>query len=182
LSINLILRTTLINQANSDSLIKYNIMKLSFNLKNEEKLTNKAYIVSRILIGLFFFVAGFNKLFHPIFQGYMLNTITKIGFPAPIFTANFTAFCECLFGLLLLLGFLTRFSSLVLTIVILVALFTHDLASIPKELVPIDPKVGVYKMDAFTWIGYFLYLPQALYLMFLILFFIGGDKQWKTIK
>lgn len=143
----------------------------------EERLANvgkNVYVSCRILIGLFFFVAGFNKLFHPIFQGYMLETITKIGFPYPQFTANFTAFNECFFGLLLLLGLLTRFSSFVLIIILIVALFTHDLNSIPTELIPINSKTEIYTMDPFTWIGYFLYLPQVLYLMFLSLFFFYG--------
>lgn len=141
---------------------------------NLEKNTNNIYIIGRILIGLFFFVAGFNKLFHPIFQGYMLNTITTIGFPFPQFTANFTAFCECIFGLFLMLGLWTRISSVFLIIIILVALFTHDLSTIPKELIPVKPETGVYKMDPFTWLGYFLYLPQMLYLLFLLLFLFQG--------
>lgn len=143
-----------------------------FTEEKQNQLTIQFYTVCRILIGLFFFVAGFNKLFHPTFQGYMLNTISKIGFPFPQFTANFTAFNECFFGLLL--GLFTRFSSVVLSIIVTVALCTHDLASIPKELIPIDPETGVYTMDSFTWIGYFLYLPQALYLLFLVLFFFQG--------
>ncbi|AZA83688.1 DoxX family protein [Chryseobacterium lactis] len=143
-------------------------------LFNFEKNTNNIYILCRILIGLFFFIAGFNKLFHPIFQGYMFNTISTIGFPFPQFTANFTALFECLFGLFLMLGLWIRISSVFLIIIILVALFTHDLSSIPKELIPINPATGVYEMDPFTWLSYFLYLPQTLYLLFLILFLFQG--------
>ncbi|ASK29352.1 DoxX family membrane protein [Chryseobacterium sp. T16E-39] len=139
-----------------------------------EKNSKNIYIICRILIGLFFFIAGFNKLFHPIFQGYMFNTISNIGFPFPGFTANFTAFCECIFGLFLMIGLWTRISSVFLIIIILVALFTHDLASIPKELIPIKPETGVYEMDPFTWLSYFLYLPQTLYLLFLMMFLSQG--------
>lgn len=139
-----------------------------------EKNTNTIYIICRILIGLFFFIAGFNKLFHPIFQGYMFNTISGIGFPFPGFTTHFTAFCECMFGLFLMLGLWTRISASVLIIIILVALFTHDLNTIPKELIPIKPETGIYEMDPFTWLSYFLYLPQTLYLMFLTLFLFQG--------
>lgn len=143
-------------------------------ISNFEKNSKNIYIICRILIGLFFFIAGFNKLFHPIFQGYMFNTISNIGFPFPAFTANFTAFCECIFGLFLMLGLWTRLSSVFLIIIILVALFTHDLATIPKELIPIKPETGVYEMDPFTWLSYFLYLPQTLYLLFLALFLSQG--------
>lgn len=141
---------------------------------NFEKKADTIYIVCRILIGLFFFIAGFNKLFHPIFQGYMFNTISSIGFPFPGFTANFTAFCECIFGLFLLLGLWTRVTSAVLMTIILVALFTHDLNTIPKELIPVKAETGVYEMDPFTWLSYFLYLPQTLYLLFLTLFLFQG--------
>ncbi|MBK1896735.1 DoxX family protein [Chryseobacterium paridis] len=139
-----------------------------------EKNSKNIYIICRILIGLFFFIAGFNKLFHPIFQGYMFNTISSIGFPFPGFTANFTAFCECIFGLFLMIGLWTRISSVFLIIIILVALFTHDLNTIPKELIPIKPETGVYEMDPFTWLSYFLYLPQTLYLLFLTMFLSQG--------
>lgn len=144
------------------------------NISNFERKSKTIYIICRILIGLFFFIAGFNKLFHPIFQEYMFNTISNIGFPFPGFTANFTAFCECAFGLFLMLGLWTRLSSIFLIIIILVALFTHDLATIPKELIPIKPETGVYEMDPFTWLSYFLYLPQTLYLMFLMMFLFQG--------
>ncbi|WP_261512317.1 DoxX family protein [Chryseobacterium paludis] len=143
-------------------------------ISNFEKNSKNIYIICRILIGLFFFIAGFNKLFHPIFQGYMFNTISNIGFPFPQFTANFTAFCECIFGLFLMIGLWTRLSSVFLIIIILVALFTHDLATIPKELIPVKPETGVYEMDPFTWLSYFLYLPQTLYLLFLTLFLSHG--------
>lgn len=60
---------------------------------------------------LILFITGLNKLFHPVFQGYMLNTMIKIGFSDPQLMAHFVAFNEALWGLLLLLGLLTRLSS-----------------------------------------------------------------------
>lgn len=145
------------------------------NIKNKsEKISDIFYIISRISIGLFFFVAGFNKLFHPIFQERMFNTINNIGFPFPDFTANFTAFFECLSGFLLMIGLWTRVNSFILIIIILVALFSHDLGTIPTELTPVTPEIGIYNMDPFTWMGYFLYLPQVLYLLFLFQFISRG--------
>lgn len=44
------------------------------------KAGNVFYVICRIGIGLFFFITGLNKLFHPVFQGYMLNTMIEIGF------------------------------------------------------------------------------------------------------
>lgn len=144
--------------------------------ENFNKIGDVFYVLCRISIGLFFFVTGFNKLFHPVFQGYMLKTITSLGFSNPQLMANFVASNEMFWGLLLLLGLLTRLSSLALIIVMLVALFTKDIHSIPTELIPIDPKVGNRPMDNFTWLSYFFYLPQVLYIMILGLFSLYGYK------
>ncbi|PIF45023.1 putative oxidoreductase [Chryseobacterium sp. 52] len=134
------------------------------------------YVICRISIGLFFLITGFNKLFHPVFQGYMLKTITGLGFSNPQFMAHFVAFNEAFWGLLLLLGLLTRFSSLSLIVIMLVALITKDLHSIPTELVPVDPKVGIRPMDNFTWLTYFFFLPQVLFMMLLGMFSLYGYK------
>lgn len=134
------------------------------------------YVICRICIGLFFFITGFNKLFHPVFQGYMLKTISSLGFSNPQVMADFVAFNEAFWGLLLLLGLLTRFSSLSLIVIMLVALVTKDLHSIPTELVPIDHAVGTRSMDAFTWLTYFFFLPQVLFIMLLGMFSLYGYK------
>lgn len=150
--------------------------------ENLAKVGDVFYVICRISIGLFFFITGFNKLFHPVFQGYMLKTITSLGFSNPQFMANFVAFNEMFWGLLLLLGLLTRLSSFALIVVMLVALFTKDIHSIPTELIPIDPKVGNRPMDDFTWLTYFFYLPQVLYIMILGLFSLYGYKAFGVDK
>ncbi|WP_223607395.1 DoxX family protein [Chryseobacterium sp. OSA05B] len=146
----------------------------------EKNTFNKAgdlfYVICRISIGLFFFITGFNKLFHPVFQGYMLKTISSLGFSNPQLMANFVAFNEAFWGLFLLLGLLTRFSSLSLMVIMLVALFTKDIHSIPTELVPVDPAVGTRSMDPFTWLTYFFYLPQVLFIMLLGMFSLNGYR------
>ncbi|WP_407478010.1 DoxX family protein [Elizabethkingia meningoseptica] len=134
------------------------------------------YLICRVSIGLFFFITGVNKLFNSVFQGYMLNTITKLGFSDPQLIAHFVAFNEALWGLLLLLGLLTRLSAFSLIVIMIVALVTKDIHSIPTALVPIDPKVGVRPMDNFTWLTYFFFLPQVLYIMLLGLFSFYGYR------
>ena len=138
------------------------MLKIIFSLNTKFNLN--AYAVSRILIGVFFLITGLNKLFNPVFQTSMLKTITGIGFPYPQFVANFTAANEAFFGLLLAIGLFTRFSAVVLNIILFTALFSFDIPNhIPKELGP------------FTWYSYFLYLPQVLYILFLFnAIFIGG--------
>jgi len=128
---------------------------IKFLFSKETKFQLFFYSFSRILIGVFFLITGVNKLFNPTFQASMLKTITSIGFPYPQFTANFTAFNEAFWGLLLALGFFTRFSALALNIILFVALSTFDIHRIPQGL------------DPFTWYSYFTYLPQVLYILFL---------------
>jgi putative oxidoreductase len=144
--------------------------------ENLHKMGDVFYVICRMSIGLFFFITGFNKLFHPVFQGYMLKTITSLGFLQPQLVANFVAFNEMFWGLLLLLGLLTRLSSLFLIIIMIVALVSKDIHSIPTELIPIDPKVKKHPMDNFTWLTYFFFLPQVLYIMLLGLFSLYGYK------
>jgi len=144
--------------------------------ENFNKAGDAFYVICRVSIGLFFLITGFNKLFHPVFQGYMLKTITSLGFSNPQFMANFVAANEMFWGLLLLIGLFTRLSSFALIVIILVALVTKDIHSIPTELVPIDPKIGVHPIENYTWLTYFLYLPQVLYLMLLGLFSLYGYK------
>ncbi|WP_370898011.1 DoxX family protein [Chryseobacterium gossypii] len=141
-----------------------------------DKAGNVFYVLCRISIGLFFFLTGYNKLFHPVFQGYMLKTMTDLGFSHPELMANFVAFNEAVWGLFLLLGLFTRLSSFALIVVMLVALITKDIHSIPSELMPIDPKAAARPMDNFSWLTYFFFLPQVLYIMLLGLFALYGYK------
>lgn len=130
---------------------------LRFIFSQKTGNTLNTYSISRVSIGLFFLITGLNKLFHPTFKASMLHTITGIGFPYPQFTANFTATSEALFGLLLAIGLYTRFSAIVLNIILFVALFTFDIPNyIPKGL------------ELWTWYSYLLYLPQVLYILFML--------------
>ncbi|WP_312398242.1 DoxX family protein [Chryseobacterium sp.] len=144
--------------------------------ENLNKAGDVFYVLCRMSIGLFFFITGFNKLFHPVFQGYMLKTMEGLGFSNPQFMAHFVATNEMVWGLFLLIGLFTRFSALSLIVVMLVALFSKDLHSIPTELIPIDPKVGNRPMDNFTWLTYFFFLPQVLFIMLLGIFSLYGYK------
>ncbi|MGH1516163.1 DoxX family protein [Chryseobacterium sp. JK1] len=144
--------------------------------ENFNKAADIFYVICRIFIGLFFFITGFNKLFDPIFHGYMLKTISSLGFSSPQLMANFVAFNEMIWGLFLLIGLFTRFSALSLIVIMLVALFSKDIHSIPTELIPIDPKTPSRVMDRCTWLTYFFFLPQVLYIMLLGLFSLYGYK------
>lgn len=77
-------------------------------------------ILIRLLVGAVFLSEGIQKFLFPATLG--VGRFAKIGIPAPHFMAPFVGTIEILCGTLLILGLLTRFSSLPLLIVIAVAI------------------------------------------------------------
>lgn len=80
--------------------------------------------ICRLVLGVFFFTAGFNKLFVTENQLLMVDTMHDAGIPFPAVMAIVVAFLECSMGLLLALGLFSRISALVLMIICTVALAT----------------------------------------------------------
>jgi len=118
--------------------------------------------IMRIALGMFFFASGFNKVFVLESQSMMLETITEAGIPFPTFMAPFVAGCEMLFGVLLVVGFLTRLSALVLMIISLVALVTVGLQHIPVNL------------NLLTWYSWMFYLPESAYIVICLQLVVQG--------
>ena len=100
--------------------------------------------ICRLVVGVFFFTAGFNKLFVTENQLLMVDTMHDAGIPFPAVMAIVVAFLECSMGLLLTLGLFSRFSALVLIIISTVALATIGIYTIPRGL---------------------FYLPETLYIV-----------------
>lgn len=119
-------------------------------------------MLARIALGLFFFTSGFNKLFVPENQMLMLETLTDAGIPFPAVMSVFVAACECVLGLTLALGLLTRPSALVLFIISTVALLTVGIHTIPTGL------------NLLTWYSWLLYLPEPLYMLLCLMLMLQG--------
>lgn len=79
-------------------------------------------ILIRLVVGAVFLSEGIQKFLFAEALG--VARFTKIGFANPEFWANFTGFFEIVCGFLILLGFLTRLSSVPLLIVMIVAFIT----------------------------------------------------------
>jgi putative oxidoreductase len=109
--------------------------------------------IARFSLGLFFAVSGFNKLFVAEKHEDLIALMTNIGLPFPEFTALFLGGIEFFGGLCLMLGLLSTFFSIALTIAMFVAIVTVELDTIPKGLGSLD------------WMGWFLYLPQVMYVI-----------------
>jgi len=81
-----------------------------------------AVLLVRLVVGGVFLSEGIQKFLFPGDLG--VGRFIKIGIPSPEFMAPFVGVCEILCGALMLIGLLTRFASLVMTINILVAIAT----------------------------------------------------------
>jgi len=79
-------------------------------------------ILIRIVVGLVFFTEGVQKFLFPDMLG--VGRFIKIGIPAPQIMAPFVGVVEIVFGATILLGLLTRLSTIPLIIDISVAIIT----------------------------------------------------------
>jgi len=82
----------------------------------------RSTILIRLLAGAVFLSEGLQKFVFPVSLG--TGRFLKIGIPDPSFTAPFVGCVEILFGSCLVLGLLTRLSTLPLLAVISVAIWT----------------------------------------------------------
>lgn len=82
----------------------------------------KTTIIIRLIVGLVFLSEGIQKFLLPEIRG--AGRFEKIGLPAPEFLGSFVGAFEIICGLFILLGLLTRLSSIPLIIIMLVAFTT----------------------------------------------------------
>ncbi len=113
--------------------------------------------VARISLGLFFAVSGYNKLYDAAKHEDLIHLMTEIGLPFPEFMALFLACVEFFGGLLLMVGFLSTFCAIALSIAMIVAITS-------VEIDQVIPK-GIGFLD---WMSWFLYLPQVMYVILFV--------------
>lgn len=122
-------------------------------LTGQRNLEGLPIFVARFSLGLFFAVSGYNKLFVAAKHEDLIHLMTKIGIPFPDIMALFLASVEFFGGLALMIGFLSTFCAIALTIAMIVAILTVELDTIPKSL------------GFLNWMSWFLYLPQVMYVI-----------------
>ena len=83
---------------------------------------SNAVLIIRILAGWVFLSEGMQKLLFPESLG--AGRFSKIGIPLPSFSAPFVGVIEIVFGVLIIIGLLTRISTIPLLIDICVAIGT----------------------------------------------------------
>lgn len=86
----------------------------------QKPLPNIGILLARIFGGYTMLIAGLDKL--PL-TDWMVEQVTSMGFPFPVFFAWLATWAEFAFGCLFLLGLLTRFSAIILATVMGVAAF-----------------------------------------------------------
>ena len=105
----------------------------------------RATLLLRLMAGGVFLWEGLMKFAFPN-QG--VGRFTKLGFPAPHFTATADAWLEIIGGTLLLAGFLTRLIAVPFIIEMLVAIASTKsplyLGTSPLPLPPVPPQVGFW--------------------------------------
>lgn len=129
---------------------------------NLQQLSWLGILVARIGVGLLFAISGYGKLFNEKKKKQMKQTMKKADVPMPKLNAVFVSWVELIFGIFLLIGFLTPLAAMLLAATMVVAIFTVKLQSIESD-------------SLMAWLGEFLFLPEVLFLIILIwLFFAGG--------
>ena len=100
----------------------YNFFSLIIGSSNDYKS-----LIPRLIVGLVFLSEGIQKFLFPELVG--AGRFAKIGFENAEFSATFVATFEIICGIMLLLGLLTRLSSVPLLIIMATAIVT---TKIPK--------------------------------------------------
>ena len=141
---------------------------VQFALMGSGELEQYAILLVRVSIGVFFAISGGNNLFVAGGTKPVYATLVKAKVPFPRQTAYFVAGVEFVCGSLLALGFLSSPASVALLIDMTVATLTSSLSTLPKGLSPLN------------WLDDFLYLPEALYVLFFVWFICSGPGRFSV--
>ena len=105
----------------------------------------RSIVLLRTMAGLVFFWEGVMKF---VFANQGVGRFTKLGFPAPHFTATADGWFEIIGGLLLLSGLLTRLVAVPFVIEMIVAMASTKiplfLGTSPLPLPPVPPQIGFW--------------------------------------
>ncbi len=84
--------------------------------------SSKSTLLIRLMVGVVFLSEGIQKYLFPALRG--VGRFEAIGLPSPEFLAYLVGAFEIVCGILVLIGFFTRFSAFPLFFIITVAIFT----------------------------------------------------------
>jgi putative oxidoreductase len=139
-----------------------------FALLGSSDLEQYAILLVRVSIGLFFAISGANKLFVAANTQTMYETLVEAKVPFPHLMTYFVSGVEFVGGALLTVGLLSSAACVALLADMLVAILTTKLSAMPKGLSPLN------------WLDGFLYLPEALYVLFFIWLLCSGPGKFSV--
>ncbi len=128
-----------------------------------------ALLLSRIAIGFFFLMSGYNKFF---VQGilHLRDEFIEYGIPFPLVNAWLDAGVQLIGGLALIIGLGTRFWSVAIGFAMIVASVTVTIPDVIKN------DIAKAESSLLFW-GWYYYRPEPIYLtVFLLLIFFGPGK------
>ena len=135
---------------------------VQFALSGSTDLEQHAVLLVRVSLGLFFAISGANKLFAAGSTQTMYKTLVEAKVPFPHLMTYFVSGVEFAGGSLLAVGFLSGPACVALLVDMVVAILTTKLSAMPRGLSPAN------------WLDDFLYLPEALYVLFFIWLICAG--------
>lgn len=98
--------------------------------------------VIRIMIGILILSTGVMKLLVPMLWNAWSGQLTQANIPFHTFNLWFVPFAEIFTGLLLVAGFFTRFGSLVMSFMMMVATYVHLTVHDPSVF-PLQPQAPI---------------------------------------
>lgn len=135
---------------------------IAITLQGNKRWQWAPILLARVSLGLFFAISGGNKLFVAEHHAALVKTMVEAQIPFPEFTSVFLASVELFGGSLLVVGLLSTFCAIALTIAMIVAIITVEVHTIPSGLSFLD------------WLDYFLYLPQVMYVVIFLWLMVSG--------
>jgi putative oxidoreductase len=141
---------------------------VQFVLLGSSGLEPYAILLVRVSLGLFFAISGANKLFVAGNTQTMYTALVEAKVPFPHLMTYFVSGVEFVGGSLLAVGLLASLTSVALLADMLVAILTTKLSAMPKGLSPLN------------WLDDFLYLPEALYVLFFIWLISSGPGRFSV--
>jgi uncharacterized membrane protein YphA (DoxX/SURF4 family) len=127
-----------------------------------------ALTLNRVMLGMFFAISGYHKLFNPSRHATLAQTLQDDGVHAVPIMQWLVPGIEFGGGWALIVGLLSALAAFGLFVVCLGALL-FDAVKRVREWKPID------RAD---WLGDLLYVPEALYCIGLAVVMLGGPGPW----
>ena len=129
-------------------------------------------LMNRVILGLFFSISGFHKLFNKQRHITLTNELKSLGIPALWFNQWWVPSVEFAGGLALISGVLAPFAAMGLMVICLIATCTAGVKRIPSY----------QPIDWADWLDDLLYLPEVLYLIGLSIIIDFGPGSFTLVS